>query len=284
MSPFGARLHAALAQRGRMCVGIDPHPGLLTAWGLPDDVTGLERFARDAVAVLGPLSPVLKPQAAFFERFGSAGVAVLARTLADIRATGALALLDAKRGDIGSTSAAYADGLLDPASDLAADAVTLSPYLGLGSLDPFVAAARTHGTGLFVLALTSNPEGAAVQHARGDDGRSVARTILDGLRDLNAPETGAGGPLGSFGAVVGATATLPDGPDAGVLEIDGPLLLPGVGAQGAGVDDVRRLVGRAAPAALPSTSREVLGAGPDPAALADACRAAQAQAAVLGRS
>ncbi|WP_299058099.1 orotidine-5'-phosphate decarboxylase [uncultured Nocardioides sp.] len=280
MTPFGPRLHAALADRGRMCVGIDPHPGLLAAWGLPDDVTGLERFARDAVAVLGPLSPVLKPQAAFFERFGSAGVAVLARTLADVRATGALALLDAKRGDIGSTSAAYADGLLDPASDLAGDAVTLSPYLGLGSLDPFVTAARAHGGGLFVLALTSNPEGAAVQHARSEDGRSVAQGVLEGLRALNREE--GAGPLGSFGAVVGATATLPDGTDASLLDIGGPLLLPGVGAQGAGVDDVRRLVGEAAPAALPSTSREVLGAGPDPAALADACRAAQAQAAVLG--
>jgi orotidine-5'-phosphate decarboxylase len=278
---FGARLHTALAGRGRMCVGIDPHPGLLAAWGLPDDVTGLERFARDAVAVLGPLSPVLKPQAAFFERFGSAGVAVLARTLADVRATGALALLDAKRGDIGSTSAAYADGLLDPASDLAGDAVTLSPYLGLGSLDPFVDAARTHGAGLFVLALTSNPEGAAVQHARGDDGRAVALTVLDGLRDLNGPELAEGAALGSFGAVVGATAALPAGADASALDVGGPLLLPGVGAQGAGVADVRRLVGAAASAALPTTSREVLAAGPDPEALADACRAAQAQAAVL---
>ncbi|WP_308192625.1 orotidine-5'-phosphate decarboxylase [Nocardioides sp. CFH 31398] len=278
---FGARLHTALGERGRMCVGIDPHPGLLAAWGLPDDVTGLERFARDAVAVLGPLSPVLKPQAAFFERFGSAGVAVLARTLSDVRATGALALLDAKRGDIGSTSAAYADGLLDPASDLAGDAVTLSPYLGLGSLDPFVEAARTHGAGLFVLALTSNPEGAAVQHARGDDGRAVAVTVLDGLRELNRPELADGAALGSFGAVVGATATLPAGADAGVLDVGGPLLLPGVGAQGAGVADVRRLVGAAARAALPTTSREVLAAGPDPEALADACRAAQAQAAAL---
>jgi len=282
VTPFGTRLHAALAERGRMCVGIDPHPGLLAAWGLPDDVGGLERFARDAVAVLGPLSPVLKPQAAFFERFGSAGVAVLARTLADVRATGALALLDAKRGDIGSTSAAYADGLLDPASDLAGDAVTLSPYLGLGSLDPFVDAARRHGGGLFVLALTSNPEGAAVQHARGADGRSVAQTVLDGLRDQNAAELGEGAPLGSFGAVVGATATLPEGLGPDALDIGGALLLPGVGAQGAGVDDVRRLVGAAAPAALPTTSRQVLGAGPDPAALADACRAAQEQAAPLG--
>ncbi|GAA1932174.1 orotidine-5'-phosphate decarboxylase [Nocardioides lentus] len=284
--PFGARLHAAMAARGRVCVGIDPHPGLLAAWGLDDDVAGLERFSRDAVAVLGPLVPALKPQSAFFERHGSRGVAVLARVLADVRETGALAVLDVKRGDIGSTSRAYADAYLDPASDLAGDAVTLSPFLGLGSLAPFVEAARTHAGGLFVLALTSNPEGAEVQHARAADGRSVAAGVLDGLRALNAEDAAtarASGrspdPLGSFGAVVGATASLPAGAD---VAIGGPLLAPGMGAQGADATDVRRLVGDASPAVLASTSRQVLAAGPDPDALTAACRSALTAAAPLG--
>ncbi len=108
---------------------------------------------------------VVKPQSAFYERFGSRGIAVLERVVAESRAAGALVLLDVKRGDIGSTSQAYADAYLDPAAPLACDAVTLSPYLGFGSLDPFVDTARRHGAGLFVLALTSNKEGPEVQHA-----------------------------------------------------------------------------------------------------------------------
>ena len=103
---FGTRLHAALAERGPLCAGIDPHPGLLHEWGLADDVAGLERFALAAVEALAPVVSVIKPQSAFYERFGSRGVAVLERVVAESRAAGALVLLDVKRGDIGSTSQA----------------------------------------------------------------------------------------------------------------------------------------------------------------------------------
>src|SRR4051794_6622726 len=163
---FGARLHAAIAARGPFCVGIDPHAALLQEWGLDDDVAGLERFALTVVEAVAPHVSVVKPQSAFFERFGSRGVAVLERVLAESRAAGALALLDVKRGDIGSTSQAYADAYLDASSPLAADAVTVSPFLGFGSLDPMVETAVRHRAGLFVLALTSNPEGPEFQHAR----------------------------------------------------------------------------------------------------------------------
>ena len=198
---FGARFAAALEARGPLCAGIDPHAGLLAEWGLPDDVSGLERFALTAVEGLAPHVAVVKPQSAFYERFGSRGVAVLERVIAESRAAGALVLLDVKRGDIGSTTQAYADAYLDPSSPLAADAITASPYLGFGSLDPMVDTARKHDAGLFVLALTSNKEGPEVQHARTEDGRLVAGRILDHLRALNAGEE----PLGSFGAVIGAT-------------------------------------------------------------------------------
>ena len=262
--PFGTRLHEALRARGQLCAGIDPHASLLAGWGLDDDVSGLERFALTAAEALAPHVSVVKPQSAFYERFGSRGVAVLERVIATCREAGALVLLDVKRGDIGSTSQAYADAYLDPASPLAADAVTLSPYLGFGSLAPFVDAARLHGGGVFVLALTSNPEGPEVQQAVGADGRTVAGAVLARLRELN---DGAE-PLGSHGAVVGATIADP----GESLDIHGPLLAPGYGAQGGTVADLRRIFGAAAPAVLASTSRELLRLGPDPVALADGAR------------
>ena len=256
---FGTRLHAAIADRGPLCVGIDPHASLLAEWGLGDDVRGLEHFALSAVEAIAPVASVVKPQSAFFERFGSRGIAVLERVIAQSRAAGALVLLDVKRGDIGSTSQAYADAYLDPASPLASDAITVSPYLGFGSLDPIIDTARRHDGGVFVLALTSNKEGPEVQHAHLEEGGTVAGRMLDHLRRLNADAD----PLGSFGAVVGATIGSTDED----LAFNGPVLAPGFGAQGGTIHDVRRLFGSAA-AVLPSSSRDVLRLQ-DPAAMRD---------------
>jgi orotidine-5'-phosphate decarboxylase len=265
-STFGARLAAAIAARGQFCVGIDPHAGLLHEWGLDDDVAGRETFALTVVEAVAPHVSVVKPQSAFYERFGSRGIAVLERVLAESRAAGALVLLDVKRGDIGSTSQAYADAYLDPASPLAADAITASPFLGFGSLTPMVDSARKHDAGLFVLALTSNKEGPEVQHATTDDGTPVAGRMLDHLRALN---DGAS-PLGSFGAVVGATIGQTDLD----LEFNGPILAPGYGAQGGTPADIRRIFGAAAGHVLASSSRDVLRLGPDLAAMRDAARRA----------
>ena len=207
---------------------------------------------------------MVKPQSAFYERFGSRGVAVLERVIATARDAGALVLLDVKRGDIGSTSEAYADAYLDPASPIAADAITVSPFLGFGSLDPFVDAARKHDAGLFVLARTSNKEAPEVQAARTDDGVSVTGTILDHLRALNAGAE----PLGSFGAVVGATI----GDTGEDFAFNGPILAPGYGAQGGTAADLPRIFGAALSAVLPSSSRELLRVGPDAAAMRDAAR------------
>ncbi len=256
---FGARLRAAMDGRGPLCVGIDPHPALLDAWGLTDSVNGLEHFALAATEALAPQVAVVKPQSAFFERFGSRGVAVLERVVTTARQAGALVLLDVKRGDIGSTAQAYADAYLDPRSDLAVDAITASPYLGFGSLDPMISTAREHGAGVFVLALTSNPEAPAYQQARTASGPSVAGSVLAELAGLNR----AAAPLGSFGAVVGATI----GDTEEDLAINGPLLVPGIGAQGGTADDVRRLFGGVLDQVLPSSSREILAAGPDAGSL-----------------
>ncbi len=256
-TPFGARLHAAVERRGAFCVGIDPHAALLHDWGLPDDVSGLERFALTVVEAVAPLCSVVKPQSAFYERFGSRGVAVLERVVAESRAAGALVLLDVKRGDIGSTS-------------LASDAIPASPYLGFGSLDPMVETAERHGAGVFVLALTSNKEGPEVQHALTDDhggsapGERVADRVLSHLARLNERAE----PLGSFGAVVGATI----GSTTADLAFNGPVLAPGFGAQGGTVADIARIFGTQARHVLPSSSREVLRLGPDAGAMADAVR------------
>ncbi|MEV3871917.1 orotidine-5'-phosphate decarboxylase [Streptomyces sp. NPDC049906] len=263
-APFGTRLRRAMDARGPLCVGIDPHASLLTSWGLGDDLAGLERFSRTVVEALADRVAVLKPQSAFFERFGSRGVAVLETCVAEARAAGALVLMDAKRGDIGSTMAAYADTFLRPDAPLFSDALTVSPYLGYGALAPAVELARESGAGLFVLALTSNPEGAEVQHAVRGDGRTVGSTMLAHLAAENAPEVAGGAPLGSFGAVVGATLADLSAED---LAIDGPLLAPGIGAQGATPADLPRVFGAAVHQVVPNVSRGVLRHGPDPAAL-----------------
>jgi orotidine-5'-phosphate decarboxylase len=276
METFGSRLHRAVAERGPLCVGIDPHSALLTRWGLSDDVAGLERFARTVVDALADRVAVLKPQSAFFERFGSRGIGVLESIIRQSREAGALVLLDVKRGDIGSTMSAYASAYLDPSSSLRADAITLSPYLGVGSLRPAFDTAAAHGGGVFVLALTSNPEGSTVQHAVTGDGRTVAQTVIDEISQLNA----GADPLGSVGLVVGATIG-----DTGhdLSKVNGPLLAPGLGAQGATPAGLRAIFGESLPNVLPSYSREVLNAGPEIADLrAAAQRAATECRAALG--
>jgi len=256
---FGSRARAALDAYGPVCVGIDPHAALLEEWGVGDSVGGLERFAATCVEAFAGQVGFVKPQSAFFERFGSAGIRVLEDTIAGLRHTGTLVVLDVKRGDIGSTAAAYADAYLSEDSPLGADAVTVSPFLGFGSLDPFFGVAERNDAGVFVLALTSNPEASEVQHAIGGTGRTVAGAILGDLRALN----GSAAPMGSYGAVVGATI----GSTAEDLDINGPLLVPGFGAQGGTVDDVRRLFAGVLDRVIVATSRGVLAAGPDVDAL-----------------
>ena len=276
METFGERLHRTVAQRGPLCVGIDPHPALLARWGLTDDVAGLDRFAHTVVEALADRVAVLKPQSAFFERFGSRGINVLESTIRQCRDAGAITLLDVKRGDIGSTMAAYASAYLDPLSSLCADAITLSPYLGMESLQPAFDTAAAHGAGVFVLALTSNPGGPSVQHARTADGRTVAQLVIDEISQLNAGVE----PLGSLGLVVGATIG-ETGHD--LSSVNGPLLAPGLGAQGATPSGLRAIFGESMRNVLPSYSREVLSAGPGVSGLrAAAQRAADACHAALG--
>lgn len=261
---FGTRLAAAMAAKGPLCVGIDPHPGLLAAWGLPDSAQGLRTFSQTVLEAVAPLAAAIKPQVALYERHGSAGLAALEELLEASVQAGVLTIADAKRGDIGSTMAGYADAWLRDGSALAADSVTLSPYLGFESLRPALDLAADNGRGVFVLALTSNPEGASVQHVGGRE--SVAKRIVQAAALENqryANET-----LGSVGLVVGATvgdALVGLGID--LAAVNGPILAPGLGAQGATGADMRATFGAAYPAVLGTSSRGILAAGPDISAL-----------------
>ncbi|MGL4340499.1 MAG: orotidine-5'-phosphate decarboxylase [Rhodoglobus sp.] len=266
MTSFGARLDAVLAGRSQLCLGIDPHAFLLADWGLPDTAVGVREFGLRAVdAAIGTVG-IIKPQIAFFERHGSAGYSALEEVLAVARAAELLVIADAKRGDVGSTVAAYGAAWLTPGSPLEADAVTVSAYQGVGSLREVIDLAMTVGKGLFVLAATSNPESLEIQSARlfrdSSATRTVAASIVGKVHQINsdtiAHESTA---LGSVGVVIGATV---NSSDYGILdaELSGtPILAPGFGEQGARVSDVHRLYGAAAAHTIVNIGRSVLRAG-----------------------
>ncbi len=272
MARFADRVVTAGADTGPLCAGIDPSADLLAAWGLSDDAGGLRTFSLRCLEAFSGIAAVVKPQVAFFERHGAAGIAVLEELLAAARGAGVLAIADAKRGDIASTSAAYADAWLGEASPLVADAVTVTPYLGLGALEPMIDLARTNGRGVFVVVRSSNPEGRPLQSARQADGALVEDALLAEIGRRNRDECATtGGTLGSLGAVIGATLGPSETP---LSEVRGVFLAPGVGAQGAGADDVATLFAGCPPGSvLPNVSRSILAAGPTAGALRDAALA-----------
>lgn len=273
---FGERLVVAGEIRGRLCVGIDPHPHLLEAWGLPHSVDGLRTFSRTCVEAFADGAALVKPQVAFFERFGSAGFAVLEETLADLRSAGCLTVADAKRGDIGSTMAGYADAWLDETSPLCADSVTVSPYLGVGALAPVFDVAAKTGRGVFVLAATSNPEAIELQRSTwpSDSQITVAQAVVDECAAINASHPKAdAGVAGDIGVVVGATLENPP-----VLDrLNGPVLLPGVGAQGAGPEQVKNIMSAAPELGFANISRGILKAGPEVSDLRESLKEAANQ-------
>jgi orotidine-5'-phosphate decarboxylase len=275
---FGDRVAAAVARTGPLCAGIDPSAALLAKWGLSDDAEGLRSFCASCVEGFAGAVSVVKPQVAFFERHGSAGLAELERLIAAATSAGLIVIADAKRGDIDSTAAAYADAWLGEASLLAADAVTVHAYLGLGALSPLVALAAANGKGVLVVARSSNPEGRELQQAVTADGPAVEDMLLGEIAELNGSPAI---PTGTVGAVVGATLE----PSAFALsQLGGVILAPGLGAQGAGPADIAaRFAGCRPGSVLPSSSRGVLNEGPDPADLARSARSLnQELAAALG--
>lgn len=259
---FGSRLLATFADRGQLCVGIDPHAGLLAEWGLPDSASGLRDFGLRVVEAAVGRAGILKPQVAFFERHGSAGYAALEEVLAAARDAGLLVIADVKRGDVGTSVEAYGQAWLTPGSPLEVDAITAVAYQGIGSLGAVLELAVAAGKGVFVLAATSNPEGLETQTALRSDGRSVAAAVVAELAPRNLP------PLGSFGVVVGATIALGEFGLTADSFAGMPILAPGFGHQGARIAELPRLFGSAAQNVLVSASRSILSAGPDGVAAA----------------
>ncbi len=258
---FGTRLDEVFVRSGRLCVGIDPHRFLLEAWGLPDTAAGAGAFGLAVVEATAGRAGIVKPQVAFFERFGSAGYVALEGVLAAARDAGLLVIGDAKRGEIGTSMEGYAEAWLTPGSPLEVDALTVNPYLGFGSLQPALDLAEDEGKGLFVLTATSNPEGRDVQLAEDRTGTTVAASILGEIDHWNRRHHP--GSTGSIGAVIGATLRpeefgLTEVPLSSVV----PILAPGFGHQGAAVADLESIYGDLAPGVIVSESRSILAAGP----------------------
>lgn len=258
---FGALLEQAFAKHGQLCVGIDPHAALLEEWGLPDDVSGLEAFALGSLEACSGNVGIIKPQVSFFERFGSRGFAVLEKLANRANETDLVVIMDAKRGDIGTTMAAYFDAWLGRTAPFVCDALTVSPYLGLETFAEIQSECLERGKGIFVLAATSNPEGADLQQARIADS-TVAADVFQRLEEQNAITRPSGNRLGSFGAVVGATLSLEAfGIESIRQGCATPILAPGFGAQGAKLANTRATFGAGADSVIHSVSRSVLAAG-----------------------
>lgn len=259
---FGTRLVAAGEKYGRLCVGIDPHEGLLNAWGLSNNAAGLREFSLRCVEAFADHVALIKPQVAFYERYGSEGFKVLEETLAALRESDSLIVADAKRGDIGSTMEGYATAWLDETSPLHCDAVTLTPYLGVGALAPAIEMAGRNNRGVFIMAANSNPEAERFQNQLlSDSHTTVAQHMVDECAAYNVDARGNSQAkyVGHVGVVVGATvAQAPD-----LTQLNGPVLMPGVGAQGASLEDVARIAGNNIDVVFPNVSRSVLSAGPD---------------------
>jgi orotidine-5'-phosphate decarboxylase len=269
---FVSRFETVRSVLGPLVWGLDPSGALLDNWGLGDDPDGLERFVDIVVGAAAGTVGLVKPQSAFYERHGWRGARALSRLVLEARSAGLLVILDAKRGDVGSTNQAYAEAYLGAGAPVEVDALTVHPYLGLGAMHAFVERAQQSGGCLLVVARSSNPEGRLVQEASAASGRSVEAVLLDEIGGLNA--TLAPGGVGPIGAVVSPTHMEPtlDLPKA-----QGLFLAPGVGKQGASAEDVARVFEACPDRVMPSASRSLLASGPDLARLRDHAAALAAE-------
>ena len=272
MQPFAARFAEARAKFGPLVFGLDPSGALLEAWGLGDDPAGLDRFVDIVVGAAAGTVGIVKPQSAFYERHGWPGMRTLARLIDEARSAGLLVILDAKRGDVGSTNDAYAEAFLGPGAPFEVDALTVHPYLGLTAMGAFVTRASESGSCLLVVTRSSNPEGRHVQGAATPAGPSVEAGLLAEIARLN--EVLTPDDIGPIGAVIG--------PDPALAGLDlaaarAMFLAPGVGAQGATAHDVGEVFAACPDRVMPSASRALLDNGPDPARLRDGASAMAAE-------
>jgi orotidine-5'-phosphate decarboxylase len=257
MPTFAARLQQKIREHSPLCVGLDPSAAILKSCGLPDSAEGTLQFGLRVLEAADFQLAVIKPQSAFFERFGSAGLRALEDLVRAARAREVQVLLDGKRGDIDTTAAAYAEGYFSATTSLRVDAITTHAYLGLAALEPFFAAAIAGDGGVFVVVRSSNSEGQALQTARLASGETVASSLCREITARNARQQAAG--VGPIGAVVGATCE--DAAETAAALPSSFLLAPGVGAQGATIQDVLARMPAGRGRVLPSVSRAILANG-----------------------
>lgn len=274
---FSARLTQRLAAHGPLCVGIDPSAALLAACGLPNSAAGALAFGERVLEASRYELAIIKPQSAFFERFGSAGYKALEELSALARRRDVLVLLDGKRGDIDSTALAYAESYFGDTSALRVDAITTHAYLGIDALKPMVDFAVEHDGGIFIVVRSSNPEGNELQTARTASGATVAQALCQRITERNRQLTVAG--IGPVGAVVGATCE--DAAETVAALPASFILAPGVGAQGATIEDIRARMPDARGRILPSVSRAILANGAAVSDIGTAIRELQHQARAL---
>jgi orotidine-5'-phosphate decarboxylase len=276
MPTFAARLQQKIVEHSPLCVGIDPSASLLKSCNLPNTPEGALEFGKRVLEAADYRISLLKPQSAFFERFGSGGCQALEELTRLARSREVLVLLDGKRGDIDTTGAAYAEGYFSSTTTLRVDAVTVHVYLGLAALDPFFDIAVRAEGGVFVVVRSSNPEGRELQTARLANGETVAQNLC---REITARNRRQGEALGYLGAVVGATCD--DAAETVAAMPQSYILAPGVGAQGATLQDVLTRMPSAKGRVLPNVSRAILANGGSVAEIRTTIRSLQDQARAL---
>lgn len=277
MPSFATRLRQAITAHSPLCVGIDPSAALLGSCGLPDSAEGALEFGKRVLEAGQFQFSIIKPQSAFFERFGSAGLRALEDLTQLARARDVLVLIDGKRGDIDTTAEAYAESYFSPSSPLRADAVTTHAYLGFAALEKFLAIALRNEGGVFVVVRSSNPEGRDLQLAKLANGETVAGNLSRLITERNA-RAGNETP-GPIGAVVGATCE--DAAQTVAAMPSAYILAPGVGAQGATMQDVLNRMPAARGRVLPNVSRAILANGAGTSDIRTTIRALQEQARAL---
>jgi orotidine-5'-phosphate decarboxylase len=262
---FADRAVDSMRRHGPLVFGLDPSAEILELWGLGDSPDGLDRFVDIALETCPGTVGMVKPQAAFYERLGWRGIKSLSRLITSAREAGLMVILDAKRGDVGSTMEAYAEAYLGENAALRVDAITATPYLGFDTIHPMFDLAADSSSCVLVVTRSSNSEGRSLQEARHPDGTSVEERILEEIASANnrlAPER-----IGPVGSVFGPTHGPP------LFDLCAPnclYLAPGVGAQGATAKDVARCFATCPDRVLPSASRELLRSGPNVSAMRSA--------------
>ena len=254
MDSFGARLAARQQEFGPLCLGIDPSERVLADWGFADTPQGARDFGYHLITAAEGRVGIVKPQVAFFERFGSGGFFALEEVMEAAREAKLMVIADAKRGDVGSTMLGYAQAWFGDDSPLRADALTLSPHLGPSSLAETMEYARDVKGGIFLLAATSNPEASELQGAKRG-GKTVSALVLEAAQKLSA---------GDCGVVIGATADLElhGIADLRTKDIGIPILAPGFGAQGVALDQLESIFGASSSRVICNVSRAAYSAGP----------------------